>query len=538
MYVFLVQLILVKENYRIFLGVLLITLSSFGLGIWVEPGTSNPAKEFIEFKIDPDTKFQTIHNFGASDAWSIQFVGKNWPLESRERISDLLFSIDNKSDGSPKGIGLSAWRFNIGGGSAEQGSLSQIKDEWRRAECFLDETGKLDWTKQEGQQWFLKAAKERGVDNFIGFVNSPPVSLTKNGKAWSQDGSSTNLKEGHYGTFADFLVKVVKGIEVNTGVTFDYVSPFNEPQWKWNCCGQEGSPWNNNEIAQVTRVINQAFNIAKLTHTKIEITEAGQIDYLYDDTKEPNHRTNQIAEFFAPISTNYLGDLEFVAPKISGHSYFTTWDLPRLRNSRIALQSNISSIDPNLEYWMTEYTILEDNEEIKGPGQDLGIIPALYMARVIQADMLFAKASAWHWWLAVSPYDYKDGLVYIDWNKNEGQIHESKMLWALGHFSRFIRPGSIRIGIDQTDGSTAEESLDGIMTSAYQTPTGEIVVVFLNQRMVDEEVKISGLIGADLRNHTYLTSAKPMDNLRYTGDNAIDKTLRIPGKSIVTCLIK
>ncbi len=42
-------------------------------------------------------------------------------------------------------------------------------------------------------RWFLRAAKARGVNQFIGFVNSPPVYLTKNGKAYSSNSQSLNL---------------------------------------------------------------------------------------------------------------------------------------------------------------------------------------------------------------------------------------------------------------------------------------------------------------------------------------------------------
>src|SRR5689334_6581885 len=77
--------------------------------------------------IDLSKTHQTINNFGASDAWSCQFVG-NWPEEKKNKIADLLFSMDTLKDGSPKGIALSTWRFNIGAGSAEQGMKSGIKD--------------------------------------------------------------------------------------------------------------------------------------------------------------------------------------------------------------------------------------------------------------------------------------------------------------------------------------------------------------------------------------------------------------------------
>ncbi|RYY12552.1 MAG: glycoside hydrolase, partial [Cytophagaceae bacterium] len=142
------------------------------------------APAVLTVRIDVARPHQTIANFAASDAWAGQFVG-NWPAAKKEAIADLLFSQN-------KGIGLSMWRFNIGAGSAEQGEASGIKDEWRRAESFLTPAGRYDFKRQAGQLWFLKAAQQRGVKQFLGFLNSPPVSLTATGKAYAK-GGETNL---------------------------------------------------------------------------------------------------------------------------------------------------------------------------------------------------------------------------------------------------------------------------------------------------------------------------------------------------------
>lgn len=195
---------------------------------------------------------QPIDGFGASDAWRVQFVGANWPLEKRNAMADLLFSQKLKEDGSPEGIGLSLWRFNIGAGSAEQGLASDIGNSWRRSECFLNEDGTYDWTKQAGQQWFLRAAEERGVESFLGFVNSPPVHYTKNGKAYSPGGTNINLEFGRIPDYAEFLATVCQHFE-QEGLAFDYLSPVNEPQWNWDSPGQEGSPATNGDIAGILR---------------------------------------------------------------------------------------------------------------------------------------------------------------------------------------------------------------------------------------------------------------------------------------------
>jgi len=73
-------------------------------------------------------EYQNIDGFGASDAWRCQFVGKNWPLEKRKAIADLLFSSEVDKYGNPRGIGLSILRFHISAGITEQGdSLSYCK---------------------------------------------------------------------------------------------------------------------------------------------------------------------------------------------------------------------------------------------------------------------------------------------------------------------------------------------------------------------------------------------------------------------------
>ena len=165
----------------------------------------------VSVNIELSKTYQRIDNFGASDAWSCQFIGK-WPGEKKEKIADLLFSSDTLADGSPKGIASSLWRFNIGAGSSTQADQSGIKDEWRRAESFLKNDGTYNWQSQAGQMWFLLAAKKRGVDQFLGFVNSPPVNFTNNGKAYATAGKS-NIVADKYGAFADYLASVEKGIK-------------------------------------------------------------------------------------------------------------------------------------------------------------------------------------------------------------------------------------------------------------------------------------------------------------------------------------
>ncbi|MHA6247156.1 glycoside hydrolase [Pontibacter sp. CAU 1760] len=500
-----------KSTVRKFKKSLLLLLVplSFSCGVHHQRSLQRPGNQVwmgVVIQVDPAQQYQTIDNFGASDAWSCQFVGQ-WPVEKRNAIADLLFSTETNADGSPKGIGLSLWRFNMGAGSAQQGAQSGIRDEWRRAESFLEADGSYNWQRQAGQVWFLKAARERGVNKFLAFPNSPPVNLTKNGKAFASN-AQPNLAPERYSAYADYLTNVIQGVERTQGIHFDYISPVNEPQWDWSDGGQEGTPFGNDDIAGIVRALNASLAKRDL-NTRIDVAEAGKIDYLYTQGDKPG-RGNQIDAFFQQNSPHYLGDLSHIGHRISGHSYFTTSPYDQAVAKRRQLAQKVASV-PGLKFWQSEYCILGDNAgEINGNKRDLGIDPALYLARVVHNDLTVANATAWQWWLAVSPYDYKDGLVYIDRDKADGAYYESKMLWALGNYSRFIRPGAIRVSTHIAGEQLEDNSL--LASSYIYAAKNQLIMVVVNAGTAPVKFRMStkGVRIASMR--TYTTSAD--DNLK------------------------
>jgi len=495
--------------------------------------------DFISLSLNLNDKKQKIHAFGASDAWSIQFVGKNWPLDKREHIAELLFSTEVYENETPKGIGLSGWRFNIGAGSTEQGSSSDINDEWRRAECFLNSDGSYDWNKQSGQRWFLQQAKDYGLEHVTAFLNSPPVYYTKNGKAWSNGGSSANLQSDKYEDFTEFIARVIKELATRDNISVGYVSPVNEPQWDWDNKGQEGSPYKNSEIANIASLLSQEFYAQELS-TLIELTDAAHISYIYQTGDKPE-RGNQAYEFFSPESDNYVGELANVALKISGHSYYSTYPPITMIEERRKLASGVAGVNPKLEFWQSEYCILENNDEIIGNGRDLGIDPALYTARLIHYDLTVANSATWYWWLAVSPYDYKDGLLYIDYNKYDGNVFDSKILWAFGNYSRFIRPGMSRYEVVRSDNQTSEMSVNGLMVSGYAPEDiSKAIFVMVNySENITYPVKVKTTDNREPKIvKLYTTSAKADENLKYSEFTGEDGIIAIAPESVVTVIME
>ncbi len=150
-----------------------------------------------------------------------------------------------------------------------------------------------------------------------------------------------------------------------------------------------------------------------------------------------------------------------------------------------------------------------------------------------------ANASSWQWWLAVSPFDYKDGLVYIDNDKNNGQVYDSKLLWGLGNYSKFIEPGSTRIDVSRSDNKNTAQSIDGLLASAYIVPNGnQLVCVVVNQRNIKIPIKIKAENQSFDRAKIYQTSALANDNLNFKGEINVDEIYEVPARSIVTFIIE
>ncbi|OQP59560.1 hypothetical protein A3860_37135 [Niastella vici] len=438
---------------------------------------------------------QTIHSFGASDCWTAKYIGKWADVTKKNQIADLLFSTDTLQDGSPKGIGLSLWRFNIGGGSYEQGTASNIADEWRREECFLNADGiTYDWSKQAGQQWFLQAAKARGVKYTLGFSITPPVYMTTNGKAYNgTGGTAMNIQNGQLDAYADFMAQVTSHFQ------FDYLSPVNEPQWTWGQAtgaSQEGTQATNAEVSALVRSLSP-----KLSGAKVVVGEAGQLDFLYG--RNTDGRGDLINQFFASGSANYIGNLPAVEKAISAHSYFTTCPDDNMINIRKQVAAKINQVDANLQTWQTEFGILGDIcGKYNGSPRNTSIDYGLYVAKVLHHDLTIANVTSWQWWLAMSPYNYSDALVYI--NDPSGQINvpnckqdgivlDSKQLWSFGNYARFIRPGMKRITANVQGVTDPVMAAGSLMISAYKDETSKkLVVVLINPESTDKQLQLSG----------------------------------------------
>jgi hypothetical protein len=491
-------------------------------GVLQTQGNSAPSRDSIRL----DTEYQVIENFGASDCWSMQKLG-TWSLPNRKRVAELLFSRTG-------GIGLSCWRFNLGGGTTDK-----INDPWRTAETFEIGEGTYDWTRQAGERWFLSEAKAHGVPQFLAFVNSPPGRMTRTGITYGKRGpDTTNLKPGYEGQYARYLVDVLEHFRLNPEpaerISFDYVSPVNEPNQEWNGISQEGNRASNTDVKAMLRALGAEIERQRCPTriTGIEVCGLAPLYSVEQKISNTYHATygNYIDEFLGDPSVSGLLNHRF-----SYHDYNSDRINGELVEHRKAVRAKLDRY-PGWKPWMSEYCVMSGSEGKGGLGRDLTMNTALDVARIIHLDLTLVGVSAWQWWTAVSPVDYKDGLIYTNWKKpgDEESILPARLLWTLGNYSRFVRPGMRRVELAGT-GHDAR----GLMGSAYKDEkTRTVVAVYVNVGYDARAVQLDFGLGSrkwSLESLTpYVTSDRGGDELKAYPKVGLDRTVAIPPRSVVT----
>ena len=446
---------------------------------------------------DRQKSWQTFESFGVSGAWWAQVVG-GWGetdeasgMPKRERIAELLF---NKE----KGIGISCYRYNLGGGSAQSGK-GNISEPSRRAESFDISETEYDWSRDENAVRMMKLAVSEGADEVILFVNSPPERWTKNGKAHCEKAGQTNLPKSNYESFVRYCLDCAEHF-IKEGIPVKYISPVNEPVWVWTG-GQEGCHYRPHQVYSLMKILAREMDKRPaLDGVKISGAENGDIRW-----------------FNKMYSYAMLHDktVRRRVDSVDVHSYFLTPDVPVIRHikfNRVSFlrrfRKFMDTFYPGVAVKTSEWT------HMKG-GRDYGIDSALEQTKVMMEDISVLNVTSWQNWIALSNVDYCDGLIYE--NDEPRTFEMTKRYYAFGNFSKFIEKGSVRIEAD------AGEGLDCV--AFYKD--GKTVYVIANRTKDDKDLELPSNVSG-----VFMTSEK------YNLDRVYPEngTIIIPAESITTVI--
>lgn len=424
-----------------------------------------------KIQVDTAQKYQVIESFGVSGAWWAQSAG-GWTepdeaasgLSKRERIAQLLFDKE-------KGIGISAYRYNLGAGSMNSGA-GRYSVETRRAESFDISDTEYDWSRDANAVWMLREAVRLGVREVIFFANSPPERMTKNHKAYQDYVGQTNLAKKNYDRFAAYCLDVTEHF-IKEGIPVAYLSPVNEPVWFW-LEKQEGCHYRPWQVRGVMKAFARAMDRRPaLKGLKLSGAENGDI------------------RWFNKTYCRVMLNDETIRRKIDAidtHSYCIKAPVPFINNRLAYMRRYKKWMDrhyPGVPLKTSEWT------HMRG-GRDYGMDSALEQAKVMCEDLTVMDVASWQLWIALSDVDFCDGLIY--------QFHDTrtyrltKRYFAFGNFSKYIPLGGRRVSAVPEDPS--------LMAVAFEK-AGEVALLVVNPT---ESAKTVSLRAGKAAGKMYVTS--------------------------------
>ncbi|WP_280906699.1 glycoside hydrolase [Streptomyces sp. SAI-117] len=393
---------------------------------------------------------QTIDNIGASGAWWVNDL-KNFDPKVQARVAELLFSKD--------GLALSSYRYNIGGGG------TGVTYAPRAPEDFLNDDGSYDWSKDKAGRTFLYAAARYGVQDLIAFVNSAPAQWKTNAKSCGGYLKAENTQD-----FAHYVADVTDHF-AKQGVTFDYISPFNEPTNSFDSCGQEGMLVPVDQRDDIVRALG-AEQRARQQRTGI----------IADESSSTVSFNTELPQWISQPDTAQYVD------RLAHHTYNNPGD-----DQRAKIYETSRSVGKRS--WSTEICCFGKGGTGWAQEYDPTIDGGLNLSRIIYKDFATAHDSAFQWWVALSEMigsdplarndeGWNDGLIYYDPNyaANGNQtLYFTKRYYALGQYSKFVRPGAVAHNVTGVP--------DGVEVSTYDDH-GKWVVVANNHNTTDTAVNL------------------------------------------------
>lgn len=389
-------------------------------------------------------RLKKIKGYGGSAAW--------WsPQISNEKTADDVINLLYGSDG----LKLNIYRYNVGGGY-EKNNL-RIENPWRYVESFMNKDGSFSWNADKNAVNIMKKAMETGnVDTLIFFANSPHFTHTVTGQtSGGFEEHFSNLAKDKYSDFAKYFIDIAEHF-IAEGYPVKYISPINEPQWKWGgeYVWQEGCHYEPEEVRDCFHAFAEELD-KRNSNLLLYGAESGNISQLTRDYYELLASDPLIMKYLGAYAYHSYGSDDNVQDKTA----FGKWARKNVRTERF-----------DMSEWC-ELPCRNDTTSIES---------ALIMARIIGEDLIYSGADSWCAWVCANQWDsamqngkcYSDGLITAkdDWSA----YYISMRYYAMAHFSKYIPAGSISLDIDY-------HTKRGLSVFAFELPAGEKALVIANQ---------------------------------------------------------
>jgi O-glycosyl hydrolase len=485
-----------KKKYRIY-GMIIIAcilVLGGGIALYQQQRSSDGPDKVLSLgseavQLNLDQSYSGFEGWGTSLVWWAHALGGWKDKEKENQVMDLIFDLD-------KGLGLNIVRYNIGGG--ENPNIPSTLRPGGDVPGFEPEEGHWDWNADENQRSVLQGALKRGVTIAEAFSNSPPYWMTVSGSVTGAVDGGNNLRDDQYDNFADYLTEVVKQYKDKWGITFKTLNPLNEPVSEWWKKGniQEGAHFSFDKQAEIIQKVAASLQKKGLTETTVSAPDENSID-----------------ETLEALTTYDKAALDSIS-QINTHSY---------NGSQMAELRDFAK-ENGKKLWMSEYGTGGSADHNH---QDMTSV--MELAERIMFDLRVMQPAAWVYWQAVEDEGAQNNWGFIHANfKGEENYEMTKQYYAMGNFSKFIRPGA-----------TIIPTSDGHSIAAYDASSQKLTVVIRNDGSEHQvAIDLSGFDVKENKGKVYQTSADR--NLEALDDVELYKNgfeISVPADSVTTVVI-
>ncbi|OAA65367.1 Glycoside hydrolase, subgroup, catalytic core [Niveomyces insectorum RCEF 264] len=402
--------------------------------------------------IDTSQTYQTIDGFGFCEAFQRANALYNAPQPLQERILDLLFN-------TTTGAGFSILRIGLGSSPNSTSDHMNSIEPTPPVPLSPDSPPMYTWDHNGSNQvWMAKRAMAYGVGTFYADAWSAPGFMKTNGRD-DEGGYLCGVKDASCLTgswiaaYVDYLVQYVKDY-LGEGIPLKYVGFINEPNLNKSYATMFSDGY---QATEVIRPLRAALSAGNLSAVGVSCCE-GQ-GWSMQRAMMPALHTAISNKELALVTTHaYRGHP--AAPDKPLNTSLPVW---------------ITENSPIMQRLGFTDTWHRNNSENEG----------LTWANNLQTAFAVGNVNAYLYWIGVGPWGAEVPLIWVPPRNASTPDHGAPPFrlaatyWASAHWSRFIRPGAVRIGADLV-GSGTKNTSGKVRASAYRNPDGSIVVQAIN----------------------------------------------------------
>jgi O-glycosyl hydrolase len=387
-------------------------------------------------------QYQRIAGFGVSEGFGQAKALMSAPLSVQKQVLSLLYS-------PTRGAGLTILRNEI---SADKGStIEPDAPSSPNAKPSYLTLAEID--QDQGQLWFARQiTADYGASVFADAWSAPGFMKTNDspfhrGTVCGVPGASCRTGDWRQ-AYAEYLVQYAKDYAA-AGVPLTYVGPENEanplPAGAQQAAGspvQDSMTMTAAQTANFMQILGQALARSSLS-TRAECCASISWNYAQ--------------QYAAAIETDKAADT--ATALFTSHGYFVAPNSPLRGWSKPVWETEWAPFDtgPFDAAW-------DDGSQLSGFTWAQNIYTGLTAANL--GGFLYLWGANTSTTTVTGP---NTGLVDVNGNT----VSTSGRLWAFASYSRFIRPGAVRIGTTTSDA--------GLEASAFRNSDGSTALVVLNR---------------------------------------------------------